>query len=123
DVSEIVKRWVNQPEQNLGLVLVSFDGFDVEHAFLEIGYEGKGKNVPEQVSSLKAVHHDGQTFLVFKELKIFKPPAETVVWVAKFMPSHHQTVTVKEPGQAAGDVPRLPAVTTQELRDLQGLKV
>ena len=123
ELTESVRQWVKDPATNFGMRLVNFEDFNLRQAFVEILYEGKAKDLPEQVSKLKVLHHDGQTFLVFKELPIFQPPADKLIWVDKFMPNHHQTVVAMEPGKAYGDVPRLPAVRLQELRDLQGLKV
>ena len=81
-------------------------------------YDGKARNVPEQATGLRVVHHDGQTFLVWTEHKAFRPPPESVVYVQKF--SRRGNEVVKDPGAGWRGLARVPAITLKTLRHLQG---
>jgi len=107
--------------RQLTLSIGRFDGFRPERASLEVRYEGKATKLPPQVTHLRAVHHDGQTFLVFRELPIFRPPADKVLYIEKWRGA--ETVTSPRPGKDEMGNPRRPAIRLQTLRDLQGLKV
>ncbi len=51
-----------------GLLVKQFPHWDVERTRLEVTYEGRPKEVPPQVTALKAFHRSGQTFLTWKEI-------------------------------------------------------
>jgi len=106
---------------NLAFVVASFGGLAPKKSYLEIRYEGPARQVPEQVEGLRVVHHDGQTFLVWKELKEFRPPPGSVVWVDKF--SRRGNKVAKEPGTGWRGLPRVAAITLRTLRELQGLEL
>ncbi len=117
DLTEIVKTWQADPKKNLGLALVSAEGFDTRQAYVDICYEGTSKNLPSQVSRLKAVHHDGQTFLTWKEMDMMQPAADKSFWVGNF--SKGKVEALNEPGKGFMDVPRLNCIRQGELRRLQ----
>ncbi len=81
DITAIVRRWIAEPATNLGLALVDPGNFDLDKAYIEICYEGTPKNVPPQVTQLMAVHHDGQTFLSWRELDQYQPAANEIMWM------------------------------------------
>ncbi len=120
DVSALVKTWQSDPAKNRGLALVRPEGFDPKLAYLEICYEGKAENPPPQISNLKAVHHDGQTFLTWKEMDMFQPAADKCLWVGNFGLNKEE---FKEPGKGFKDMPRLPCIRQGELRRLQMYKI
>jgi len=123
DVTEAVKVWVAHPKRNAGF-RVRLDGILAAKSLLEVRYErpdGKVPNVPEQVTGLRALHHDGQTFLVWRELKHFQPPAGSVFYVDKF--SRKGNKVAKAPGKGFGGLARVPAITLKTLRDLQGMEL
>ena len=117
DVTAAVRRWVRDPARNLGLALASVQTFDLDGAYLEILYEGKPKKLPEQITGLKGVYHDGQTFLTWKEIPMFRPPAKKVIWVGKF--SGNKSEVFDEPGEGFGHLGRVAAIRLGELRRLQ----
>jgi hypothetical protein len=121
DVTAAVARWVAEPKTNLGLAVVRFDNWDAGRTFLEVQYEGAGRDLPAQVTGLRAVHHDGQTFLIFRELAGFRPAAEKVFWVEDTTKGRKQRF--KSPGVGESGRPRIPAITLKTLRDLAGLSV
>ncbi len=130
DATEAVRRWARSPQGNLGFVVSSFDGLVAAKSYLEIRYLPAGGQpaggagpaaLPEQVSGLRAVHHDGQTFLVWKELKDFRPPADGVLYVEQF--SRKGNKVVKEPGTGWRGLPRVPAITLKTLRQLEGMEL
>lgn len=121
NATEAAQRWVRDPASNLGFALVRTDGVEVGETCLVILYEGQAKKIPDQVSEVKAFHHDGQTFIVFKELPAYRPPAEAIIWVDQF--AQMKTTFSKESGNATFGQPRIPAVKLKDLRDLQGLAV
>jgi hypothetical protein len=123
DASEAVRQWAAQPEKNLGFAVARFDGFQAQRSFLEIRYEGAAaKAVPPQVDELKTIHHDGQTFLTFRELPVFRPKPEKIFWIDDYADS--DKCITREPGIGKAGHPRIPAVRLDTLRvDLQGLEV
>jgi hypothetical protein len=123
DATAAARRWVAEPKANLGLTLLEDNQLDVKRAVLEVLYDAPAApaGLPEQVSGLRAVHHDGQTFLVFNELPAFRPKPSEIRYITKW--SAAATETVGEPGNDEMGNPRQPAVTLATLRHLQGLKV
>jgi hypothetical protein len=117
DVTDAVRRWVKDPAANLGLALASVQTFDLDSAYLEVLYEGKPRPLPEQITGLKAVYHDGQTFLTWKEIPLFRPPPDRVIWVGRFDRSKPEVFD--EPGKGFGGLPRVAAIRLGELRRLQ----
>ena len=101
--------------------VAEFDGLVPEQSYLEVRYEGRPAGVPPQVSGLKVVHHDGQTFLVWAEHEAFRPPAKEVVYVDKF--SRRGIEVVKAPGTGQDGMPRVPAITLKTLRRLEGMEL
>ncbi|KKL56102.1 hypothetical protein LCGC14_2248790, partial [marine sediment metagenome] len=104
--------------------VADFEGLVAAASFLEIRYEAPGakaRPVPEQATGLRAVHHDGQTFLVWTEHKAFRPPPESVVYVEKF--SRKGNKVVRTPGAGWGGLPRVPAITLKTLRQLEGIEL
>ena len=114
-----VSRWVSDPAANLGFAVVPFDGFRPQASSLEIFYEGAARNVPPQVGGLRAVHHDGQTFLAWTEHAAYRPKPQEVIWLEKF--SENGDVRAAGPGPGAYNMPNHPGVTLRTLRRLQGL--
>ena len=119
DATEAVRRWVNDRASNHGLVVSRFEGLVAGRTYLDVLYDGRARNLPEQVAGLEAVHHDGQTFLVWREVEAFRPRPEEVIWVKKF--SERGDVLAEGPGQGAYGMGNHPAITLRALRRLQGL--
>lgn len=117
--SEAVRRWAADRRRNFGFVVKPFDGFRPEASSLEILYDGPAKDVPPQVAGLRAVHHGGQTFLVWTEHAAYRPAAKEVIWLEKF--SENGDVPARGPGQGAYGMPNHPGITLRTLRRLQGL--
>ncbi|MFW6164477.1 MAG: hypothetical protein ACODAJ_17035, partial [Planctomycetota bacterium] len=84
DATEAVRRAVKKPERELRLSVERFERFLAPRTHLEVLYEGKATTPPEQAAGLRVVHHDGQTFIAWREVAAFRPEADEVVWVAKF---------------------------------------
>lgn len=121
DATAAVRQWAGDRAGRLRLAVASFDGLLPERTRLEVRFEGTPRGAPEHVTHLRAVHHDGQTFLVWRELKAFRPPAGSVVWVEKF--ARRGNVVAKGPGAGWRGRPRVPAITLKTLRGLQGLEL
>ena len=121
DATEAVRRWAGKRTGGLCFHVSRFDGLMPEKSHLEVRYEGRPRDVPDQVTGLRAVHHDGQTFLVWRELGDFRPPADSVVWVEKFSRKGNQLAG--QPGKGWRGLPRVPAITLKTLRQLQGLEL
>ncbi|MFO8013536.1 MAG: hypothetical protein R6X20_09555 [Phycisphaerae bacterium] len=117
--TETVRRWVAEPERNLGFAVSPFEGFHPEASSLEILYGGSARNTPPQVGGLRAVHHDGQTFLVWTEHAAYRPRDGEIVWLQTF--SENGDVRADGPGQGAFGLPTHPGITLRTLRRLQGL--
>lgn len=120
DATRAVRRWVNEPAANLGFAAGSFAG-PLGRCHLEVRYDGKARNIPPQVEHLEVIHHDGQTFLVWNELGVYRPPAEAILWVERM--SGRRTEATSQPGEGVKGHPRAAAITLRTLRDLQGLAV
>ncbi|HET6427403.1 MAG TPA: hypothetical protein VFJ30_03260 [Phycisphaerae bacterium] len=122
DLTEAVRAWARDPASNLGLLVGRFDGLVPERTRLEVLYDAPGAaQAPGQVAGLRAVHHHGQTFLVWDEHPAFRPPAESVVYVEKF--SRKGNDVVREPGMGTNGLPRVPAITLRTLRELEGIEL
>jgi len=121
DVTEAVRRWVADPKSNLGLAFARGESFHLPGAYLEICYEGKPQRTPPQVAGLKAVHHDGQTFLTWQELPRFRPKPKQVLWVDRF--EQKKATLADGPGKGFMDQPRLAAIYVKDLRELQMIDV
>jgi len=121
DATATVKAWAAHPDSNLGLALLESGGLDPKDLYLDVCYDGKPVGLPPQVEGLKAVHADGQTFLIWKELPVFRPPADKVLWVERF--DYRKPELADGPGRNAWGGPRVGAVTLATLRDLEGFAV
>jgi len=117
--TDTVRRWAADPAKNLGFAVVPFDGFRPDGSWLEVLYDGPARGVPPQVSGLRAVHHNGQTFLAWTEHAAYRPKPNEVVWLEKF--SENGDTRASGPGQGAFDMPNHPGITLRTLRRLQGL--
>jgi len=119
DATRAVQRWAKDPASNLGFVVVRFEGLIAARTYLEVLYEGRAGEVHEQVTGVRAVHHDGQTFIVWTEAKEFRPRPDEVIWVEKF--AERGDKLSDGPGDGAYGMPNHPAITLRALRRLQGL--
>jgi len=119
DATEAVKSWVKDPAANSGLLVEQFESFVPAKTYLEVMYEGRAKKLPEQVRGVRAVHHDGQTFVIWTEVSAFRPKPEETIWVTKFY--ERGDTLAKGPGDGAYGMPNHPAITLKTLRGLQGL--
>lgn len=119
DATEAVRRWAAEPAANQGFAVERFDRFDAPKSYLEVRYEGTPKNLPPQVTDLRALHHDGQTFLVWKEVPDYRPRPDSVVWVDEW--SETGDKLADGPGTSPTGLPRVPAIRLRDLRELQGL--
>jgi len=120
DVSGAVRQWVNDPSSNLGFAAVSFPG-SLQRSTLIVHYEGTTTGAPAQVEGLTATHRNGQTFLVWKELPVYRPPAKSILWIQRM--SGRRTEVADGSGEGVEGYPRAAAVALKTLRDLQGLAV
>ncbi len=121
DATQAVAGWVAKPAGNLGLAVARFERLIARSSYLEVCYEGGTEKAPKQVDGLSAVHHDGQTFVVWNELAEFRPTPEEVIWVKKFAEGGDELA--EGPGQGAQEMPTHPGITLTALRRLQGLAV
>jgi hypothetical protein len=119
DATEAVRLWSREPGRNLGFAVASFEGLVAPQTCLDILYEGAAKDVPPQVEELRALHHDGQTFLMWKEHAAFRPAPEEVIWVERW--DERGDKLAGGSGEGADGLPRSPAITLRTLRRLQGL--
>ncbi len=142
DVTEAVALWAKDPGRNLGFAVVSFDKLLPNKTYLDVLYEtaqpapspaeaGFGAREareprppktaqPPQITGIRAVHHDGQTFIVWKEHPAFVPKPEEILWVETLCLSGD--TLAEGPGKTAKGLERFPAITLKTLRGLQGLK-
>jgi len=67
DATEAVRTCVAKGEGALRLHMKAAPNWRPEETTLEIAYDGPAKEPTPLVSRLRAVHHDGQTFLTWKE--------------------------------------------------------
>ena len=123
DATEAVKLWAAEPARNFGLACPKSETFELTSAYLEIAYEQAAKNAgdKQQATGLKVTHHDGQTFLTWKELDRFVPKPEETVWIDKI--GNKGPEVVAEPGKGYRNYPRLPAVHLGELRRMEMITV
>lgn len=119
DATEAVKLWAEVPGKNLGFAVVRFEGLIARDSYLDICYEGPAGAAPPQPRGLRAVHHDGQTFIVWEEAEAFRPKPEEIIWVKKFVERGDELA--EGPGQGAYGMPNHPGITLATLRRLQGL--
>ena len=118
DVTDAVKRWVKDPEKNKGFETPRTPDFPASRCYLEIRYEGKPSGpLPPAVDKLKAIHRNGQTFLSWQEIPIFRPTPDQIVYVDDFNAADQ---CVKEPGKDKLGNPRIPGLKLSTLRNLQG---
>jgi hypothetical protein len=120
DAAAAVRRAV-RAGRPLTLAVERFDGWDRGRTILEIRYEGTLPHSPAQVTGLRAVHHHGQTFLLWRELPLFRPDPEKVFWMTEH--KYVQSERSDKPGKGWRGYPAVPAVTLKTLRDLKGLSV
>ena len=119
DVSDVVRRWIASPKRNRGFAVERFEGLLPDRTYLEIMYEGRSGAVPGAAQALRAVHHDGQTFIIWKEHPDFRPDPNEIVWVKRFAERGDELAPGAGTGHAG--MPNHPAITLRALRRLQGL--
>lgn len=68
NATEAVKQWVANPSSNGGFKNYSGSAYVISEAILEISYQGTTAEAGPSVTNLQAIHHDGQTFLTWKEV-------------------------------------------------------
>ena len=68
DATEPVRKWAEAGQKTGDFWLRKAPQFKQEATYLEITYEGQAKDLPKQVSDVKAVHRAGQVFITFKEI-------------------------------------------------------
>lgn len=120
DATVAVRSTAETPEQTLTLAVKRLEGLQPARSYLEIRYEGEADHVPEQVTGLRVIHHHGQSFAVWRELKEFQPPEDKIIYIQKFAEGNNQVV--QEPGEGFGGLPRAPAITLGTLRKMQGIE-
>ena len=121
EVTEAVKRWVGKPKVNFGVAVEAFEGLIAPQTRLEVLYEGHPRNLPEQVTGIRAVHHGGQTFITWTEHESYLPNAVETIWIEKF--AENGDTLAEGRGDGAYDMPNHPGITLKTLRRLQGLAV
>ena len=119
DITAAVKMWLAQPEKNLGIAVLRFDKLVPNRSYVEILYEGAARNLPPQAGGVKVAHHDGQSFIIWKEHAEFVPKPADVIWIDLF--SEKGDKLAEGPGQGVMGLPRLPGITLKTLRELQGI--
>jgi len=67
DATEAVRACLAHGSPALRLEMKTAPGWEPESTTLEVAYEGPAREPTPVVSKLRAVHHDGQTFLTWKE--------------------------------------------------------
>jgi hypothetical protein len=121
DVTQAVAAWSKDPAGNLGFAVVSFDQLLPAKSCLDVLYEGPSPGkTPPQIRGVRAVHHDGQTFILWQEHPAFVPRTQDVVWVDELCLTGDKLAG--GPGKTARGLERTAAVTLKTLRGLQGLK-
>jgi len=118
DATAAVQRWSARPADNLGLALAAFAGA-ANKSHLEVCYEGKSGKVPPQVEGLEVLHRAGQTFLLWKELPVYRPPAKKTVWIERV--AGYRSEVANGPGKGVKGFARPASIRLKTLRDLQGL--
>lgn len=122
DLTDAVRSWVADPAANRGLAFVKPDNFDLTRLLLDIWFEGEAKNTPTQIDQLRAVHHDGQTFLTWQETKKFQVPVEEVAWYT-FDGKRGAGRKVEGVGKGFMDLPHVAGITQGHLRRMQQYKI
>ena len=120
DATEAVQRWVANPQANHGLSLAQAAGFAPETAFLDVWYQAEPKDPPPGVTDIQALHHDGQTFLTWQELPMYRPEAAEVVW-AQY--DKRPWRIMDGPGEGYLGRPRVAGILQKTLRKLQRYEV
>jgi len=69
DATAVVRKWVAQPEANLGLVVASAPRWRREATVLLVSYEGRARPPAPAVSGLEAAFVNGQVFLRWREIE------------------------------------------------------
>jgi len=130
DATDALSRWAAGPEKELYFVVTQFERLLPSRTYLEVLHSSgetlmeivpprKPPQAPPQAEGLRVVHHDGQTFIVWKEHAEFRPKAEEVIWIECFDEKGDKIVDSSGPG--AHGLPRHPAIRLKTLRQLQGL--
>lgn len=78
DATEAVRACVADGSLVLRLHMKVAPGWRPEETTLEIAYDGAAKDPTPKVSGLRAVHHDGQTFLTWREHEDILADCDTV---------------------------------------------
>jgi len=78
DATEALRSWNKRREGPFRLYFQFAPGWNRQSTRLEIAYEGKASEPSPRVRDIKAVHHDGQTFLTWAEHEDIMAGAEPV---------------------------------------------
>jgi len=78
DATEALRAWVRKPGGPFRVYFKFAPGWKRESTTLEIAYEAPARQPTPRVSDLKAVYHDGQTFLTWAEHEDIMAGAEPV---------------------------------------------
>ena len=81
DVTDFVRAQAGSGEKAVSLLVRSAPRFDRNGTILEITYEGKLKDPPEQVAGMQALYRSGQVFISFKEIEDLCEGEEAFRWV------------------------------------------
>ena len=120
DATEAVRTWAKAPKANLGLAAERFEKLQPARSYLEILFEGPApQKLPEQVANVRVIHHDGQSFIVWREVAEYRPDPAQVVWVDRW--DENGDKYAEGPGADQFGQGRVPAMKLVELRRLQGL--
>ena len=120
DLTEAVRAAAGASKR-VSVLLAHAGSFNPKAAYLDVVYDAPAGKVPDPVTDLSAVHHDGQTFLTWKELPRFRPAADKALWVDKY--ERKKATLAKGPGKGFMGRPRLPAIYVRDLRALQMLDI
>ena len=104
--TEAVRQALGGPQEKLVLFVVPFEGFQPENSALEVLYQGPAKNLPPQVEGLRAMHHDGQTFLVWTEHPAYCPKPTEVIWIGRFAETGDKRADGPDPAPMACPITR-----------------
>ncbi|HET6429660.1 MAG TPA: hypothetical protein VFJ30_14680 [Phycisphaerae bacterium] len=80
DAGEAVRGWVARGIRQGELTIARASRLRPDQVYLEIAYEGKLPEPPEQVTGVKAFHRRGQTFLTWKEVEDLAEGNEDINW-------------------------------------------
>lgn len=78
DATEAVRRWADKSKGTFRVYFKFAPGWKRQSTTLEIAYEARAGEPTPRVAELRAVHHDGQTFLTWKEHEDIMTGAEPV---------------------------------------------